>query len=418
MANVLNNYFTTIGPSLAANMTDPWLYTGYVFDCILYDDFHIENDELLKFLREIDITKSSAIDNISSRVIKDALIILIDQFKYILNLSFSTGIFPDSWKIAQITPLPKEGDLTCCNNYRPISLLPLPGKIAEKVVHNRLSYYLENNNILDKKQGGFRKNNSTINSVSEFSHEIYEAINNKNISLATFIDFSKAFDTVNHQILLEKLNICGIKNKNKNWIQNYLLHRKQSTVVNGSISDSTIVTCGVPQGSILGPLLFLVYINDLSHKVNNTSMYLYADDRVLLSTENCIHTCTVNMQRDLIIIAKWCRSNKLSLNIKKTKCMLFGSRVRLKRLRQPTLYINNTSIDFVHQYKYLGVILDSHLTFNKHLNNIIKITAHKINLLSKVRQYLTEFASITIYKTMILPYFDYGDILFINCSKK
>ena len=124
MANVLNNYFTTIGPSLASNMTDPWLYNGHVFDCILFDDFHIEREELLKLLREIDITKSSAIDNISSRVMKDALIILIDQFKYILNLSFSTGIFPNSWKIAQITPLPKEGDLACCNNYRPISLLP------------------------------------------------------------------------------------------------------------------------------------------------------------------------------------------------------------------------------------------------------------------------------------------------------
>ena len=274
------------------------------------------------------------------------------------------------------------------------------------------------NNILNKKQGGFRKNNSTINSVSEFSHEIYEAINQKNISLATFIDFSKAFDTVNHQILLEKLNICGIKNKNKNWIQNYLSNRKQSTVVNGSTSDLLNVTCGVPQGSILGPLLFLIYINDLSHMVNNTSMYLYADDTVLLSNNPCINTCTENMQRDLIIIAKWCQSNKLSLNIKKTKCMLFGSRVRLKRTRQPKLYINNTLVDFVHQYKYLGVILDSHLTFNKHLNNIIKITAHKINLLAKIRQYLTEFASITIYKTMILPYFDYGDILFINSSKK
>ena len=105
---------------------------------------------------------------------KDALIPLIDQFKYILNLSFTTGVFPNNWKVAQITPLPKEGDLTCCNNYRPISLLPLPGKIAEKIVHHRLSEYLENNNILNKKQGGFRKNNSTINSVSEFSHEIYD----------------------------------------------------------------------------------------------------------------------------------------------------------------------------------------------------------------------------------------------------
>ena len=147
-------------------------------------------------------------------------------------------------------------------------------------------------------------------------------------------------------------------------------------------------------------------------------MYLYADDTVLLSTNNNILTCKNNMQLDLTRIAAWCRRNKLSLNIKKTKCMLFGSRVRLKNSRCPRLIINNVNIDFVHQYKYLGVILDPHLTFNKHLNNIIKITAHKINLLSKVRQYLTESASLTIYKTMILPYFDYGDILFINSPVK
>ena len=412
MANILNEYFTNIGPSLAANMKDPWAYDGNIFDCTLQDNFYVQNDELHDLLQNIDITKSSAIDHISSKVMKDALITLIDQFKFVLNLSFATGSFPNSWKRAQITPLPKEGDLTCCNNYRPISLLPLPGKIAEKIVHSRLTDYLENNNILNKKQGGFRKNNSTINSVSEFSHEIFEAINSKNISLATFSDFSKAFDTVNHKILIAKLKICGIIN------QNYLFNRKQCTVVNGSISNLLTVNCGVPQGSILGPLLFLIYINDLSHMVTNTSMYLYADDTVLLSADNCINNCTNNMQRDLNIITLWCRKNKLSLNIKKTKCMLFGSRVRLKRTKRLNLYINNTSIDFVHQYKYLGVILDSHLTFNKHLNNIIKITAHKINLLAKVRQYLTEFASVTIYKTMILPYFDYGDILFMNSSKK
>ena len=189
-------------------------------------------------------------------------------------------------------------------------------------------------------------------------------------------------------------------------------------MVNGTISNLSPITCGVPQGSILGPLLFLIYINDLSLVVTNTSMYLYADDSVLLSTNKCINTCTNNMQRDLVIIANWCHSNKLSLNIKKNKCMLFVSSVRLKRIRHPKLYINNKSIDFVHQYKYLGVILDPHLTFNKHLNNMIKITAYKINLLSKVRQYLTEFVSITIYRTILLPYFDYGDILFINSTKK
>ena len=147
-------------------------------------------------------------------------------------------------------------------------------------------------------------------------------------------------------------------------------------------------------------------------------MYLYADDTVLLSTNKDVNICYDNMQADLFLINTWCRRNKLSLNIKKTKCMLFGSRVKLKNTRCPKLTINNVNIDFVHQYKYLGVVLDPHLTFNKHLNNIIKITAHKINLLAKVRQYLTETASLTIYKTMILPYFDYGDILFINSQKK
>ena len=128
---------------------------------------------------------------------------LIDEFRYILNLSFTQGIFPDNWKIAQITPLPKNGDLSLCNNYKPIALLPLPGKIAEKIIHTRLNDYLETNDILnEKKQGDFRKNNSTINSVSEFTHEMLTAINSTDISLAPCIDCSKSFDTVNHKVLL------------------------------------------------------------------------------------------------------------------------------------------------------------------------------------------------------------------------
>ena len=418
MANQMNEYFTTTGPSLAANMNDPWVHSGPILDTSLVDIFHVEHVELIELLSDIDFTKSSAIEYLSSTILKDALITLIDQFRFILNLSFSQGIFPDKWKISQITPLPKDGDLSLCNNYRPISLLPLPGKIAEKIAHSRISQYLETNEILNKKQGGFRKNNSTINSVSEFTHEIFTAINSTNISLATLIDFSKAFDTVNHQILFKKLKHYGIQNKNLEWLQNYLLNRQQCTSVNGSTSDLSDITCGVPQGSILGPLLFLIYINDLSDVISNTSMYLYADYTVLLSINKDIHDCYTNIQSDLAHINLWCRRNKLSLNIKKTKCMLFGSRVRLKNSRCPKLNINDVNIDFVHQYKYLGVILDPHLTFNKHLNNIIKITAHKINLLAKVRQYLTETASLRIYKTMILPYFDYGDILYDSSSKK
>ena len=356
MANTLNHFFTTIGPSLACNMNDPWAYAGPNIDLTLNDTFYVETNELLKILGDIDCTKSSAIAHVNSRVLKDALICLIDQFKHLLNLSFRLGIFPNDWKKALITPLPKDGDLTMCNNYRPISLLPLPGKIAEKIAHNRLMEYFENNELLNKKQGGFRKNNSTVNSISEFTHEIFTAINNKYISLATFIDFSKAFDTVNHTILLEKMKIYRIKNENFQWIQNYLTNRQQSTIVNGIASDKMDITCGVPQGSILGPLLFLIYINDLSCIATNTSMYLYADDTVLLTNDDNIDDCKNSMQRDIIKIANWCRSNKLSLNIKKTKCMLFGSRERLKNTVCPNIYINDILLDSVHQYKYLGVI--------------------------------------------------------------
>ena len=151
MANMMNNYFTTIGPSLAANTNDPWIYNGPLLNTVLQDTFHVEHYELLKILQDIDITKSSAIEFISSKIVKDALITLIDEFRCILNVSFTKGSFPDKWKIAQITSLPKDGDLSLCNNYRPISVLPLPGKITEKIVHARLSDYLETNNILDKK---------------------------------------------------------------------------------------------------------------------------------------------------------------------------------------------------------------------------------------------------------------------------
>ena len=171
----------------------------------------VDRLELLKLLKDLNTTKSSAIEKLSSRLVKDLLVCLIDQFVFLVNLSFRTGKFPTDWKKAIIIPLPKDGDLSICHNYRPISLLPVPGKIIEKIYHSRLMSYLEDDHILTEKQGGFRKNNSTINTVTNFTHEIYSAINNHKISLTTFIDFSKAFDTVNHEIVLAKVKLFGIK---------------------------------------------------------------------------------------------------------------------------------------------------------------------------------------------------------------
>ena len=259
----MNDFCVSIGPKLSQKWgQSQWSYHG-IYSNNEIPEMTTNNIEVRQLCLLIDITKSSAIPGLSSRILKDAFLCLIPQITFIFNLSFSTQIFPDEWKLTNVIPLPKEGDLTKCTNYRPISLLPLPGKLLEKIVHDRISNYLENHTLLDPNQGGFRKNNSTINSISNFTDHIYNSINEKQVSISIVIDFSKAFDNVNHKMLLEKLEHLGIKHKSLLWIKNYLTNRRQRTLINNVYSDYGKIECGVPQGSILGPLLFFVYFKKL-----------------------------------------------------------------------------------------------------------------------------------------------------------
>ena len=196
-------------------------------------------------------------------------------------------------------------------------MLPLPGKLIEKIVHNRISNFLETHTLLDPNQGGFRKNNSTINSIANYIDNIYESINEKKLSLSVYIDFSKAFDIVNHTILKQKLHHLGVKNNTLLWVDSYLQNRKQCTMINNVYSSYKTIQCGVPQGSTLGPLLFLIYINDLRNCLKSSKSYLYADDTVLVESCIDIYTSYLNLQSDLDNIANWCKGNKLTINIKK-----------------------------------------------------------------------------------------------------
>ena len=188
-------------------------------------------------------------------------------------------------------------------------------------------------------------------------------------------------------------------------------------MVNGIESDFEAITCGVPQGSVLGPLLFLIYINDLCNTIVNCKTYLYADDTVLVISDPDIYTAYMHLQSDLDNVANWCKGNKLSINVKKTKGMVLGTRSMVKkRFIIPKLKIQGNTIDYVFQYKYLGVTIDEILSFRAHLNNTIKLVAHKITTLNKIRCYISDDAAIKLYKTMILPYMDYGDIFFMNAN--
>ena len=282
-----------------------------------------------------------------------------------------------------------------------------------------MSKYCENNNILNENQGGFRKNHSTIPTVALYTNKLFKAINHKNISIATYIDFSKAFDTVDYQILLRKLNRVGIEGNVKRLIKNYLENRQQKTIANDIESGFAYTACGVPQGSVLGRLLFLIYINDLCGVIKRCDTFLYADDTVLVTNEPDIYTAHMNLQSDLDNVANWCKGNRLSINIRKTKSMVIGTRSMVKRRNViPRLKIDTygKTIDYFFQYKCLGVIVDETLSFHSHLKNTIKLVAHKVFLFHKIRTNMTESASIKTYKTMILPYFDYGDIFFMNAS--
>ena len=411
-ATFINDYFTNIGPNLASKFNEKWKYFGEEIDNTL-DDIKIIEGYVFDFVREINICKSSGFKEISSKCLRDALLVLIPQLSYIFELAIKTGIFPDKWKIATIVPIFKGGNKEDVANYRPVSLLPVTGKIFEKILHYQLVNFLDDNDFLSDKQNGFRKDRSTLGSIVNFTSDIFEAINDRKFIVAAFIDLKKAFDTVNHKILLEKLFLAGIKGKLLNLLSNYLTNRYQKTISNGNLSELNKITCGVPQGSILGPLFFLIYINDLKGILNNNSFHLYADDTVIYCMNENIHIAEKELQLVLDKFSKWCKINALTINTSKTKTMVFGSRHKLKNIHKPELLINEEKIQLVPTYKYLGVHLDQTLNFKYHLESLISNITFKLYMFSKIRRFLNEKCAIIVYKTMLIPFYDYCDIVYM-----
>ena len=235
------------------------------------------------------------------------------------------------------------------SNYRPISLLPLLSKLIEKRIHKRIYQYLDDYNLLDHGQGGFRPKHSTAKTCSHFVNDLYTAINNNKCTIAVYVDAMKAFDTVNHSILLKQMYKLGIKGKILDWVNNYLTKRYQRTLANNVISKEKLITCGVPQGSILGPLLFVIYINDISNAISNSKVSLYV---IYISHSDYITAVHV-IQSDLAGVHSWCDSNKLTINCKKTKFCLYGMRsiICTGKMLDIKLSLNNQILEQVCSYK-------------------------------------------------------------------
>ena len=413
VSSYINNYFAGIGTKLAKKLNEPWSFDGEVCS-VEMEDFITNAGEIVELCKGLNLTKSSAIDGMSTMVIKDVFLAIPEQIAYLFNTSIDRRVVPNKWKIGTIVPLPKGGDKNNVTNLRPVSLLPLPGKLLEKVMHKRISKYLEVNNILSSFQGGYRKNHSMVQTIADFTDDILRERNVARFTLAIYIDLKKAFDTVDHTILVNKLERYGISDKTVKWMKDYLSNRKQRTLANWIMSSIENVTCGVPQGSILGPLMFLIYVNDVERSCSHSRVRLYADDTVLYASGTNIKTGVEHLQKDLNSYAEWCMKNKLTINVSKTKCMLFSSQKKL--LKDVVLELDGEVLHKVSSYKYLGVTLDPLGNFELFVRNQLKTISYRIYQLSKLSHYLSKDALIKLYKSYILPIIDYGDVLYANTS--
>ena len=282
---------------------------------------------------QIYVNKSASIENLSTRVLQDAFEHIIPQLTHMFTCSLKMKLVPNEWKMATVVPIQKAGDKSNVNNLRPVSLLPLHGKLLEKPFHNKVSKYLDDNNLINDGQNWFRKGRSTVGMVAELTDDILLGIDNKNYTTAAFIDLRKAFDTVSHDILGQKLHKFGFYQSIIAWLRNYLTDRRQGC----KTSEYTDITCGVPQGSILGPMLFLLYINDIYIMLNRCKTILYADDTVVYATHTCEQTCYDWLCTDLVKLMGWFNSNRLTIDLDKTKLMLFATENMQKKALFPQI---------------------------------------------------------------------------------
>ena len=367
--------------------------------------------ETSRLVRKLKRNKSAGVDNLPPGYLKDIFDSIALPFTHILNLSLENGEVPYDFKIAKITPLFKSGSTKELGNYRPISVLPIMSKILEKIVHKQLIDYLEKNHMLSNSQFGFRPGRSTEQAVTSLTDHIRKEMDKGNYTGILYIDLSKAFDTISHGTVLSKLRSFGIIGTPKEWFINYLFNRRQSVYYDGVMSDYQPIYCGVPQGSILGPLLFLLHLNDVSEVIHHAKILKYADDTALLVSHKDVKVIETLLNTDFSNICHWLEENDLIINMKKgkTEFMIFGTNPRLKKLSNPPINLSyrNVPVFYTTTYTYLGVLLNSTLNLSEHLTKSFRKSAGRLRLLRRIRFAINSDTAAKIYNAMIIPLITY-----------
>ena len=407
-AECFNLYFTM-------QQTQPPLRFNQQLDPIEFlTENRLENiittrEEVLKILKGLDIGKATGPDGISSRMLKETSGAIADSLTELLNKSFEMGQVPKIWKEANLCPIFKKDDKTLVSNYRPISLLSCVGKIQERVVYQHLYKYLKENQLLTWKNSGFKELDSAINQLLYITDKIHKAIEAGKEICLVFLDVSKAFDRVWHSGLLHKARCMGIEGRLFDWLCDYLKDRKIRVVLNGQKSEWRNTTAGVPQGSILGPLLFLIFVNDITEGIES-DIHLFADDTSLLEIIDNYNDSIAKMNRDLERLSTWADRWLVTFNAAKTVYLKVSRKINATP--KPALKLKGENIKEVASHKHLGLTFNDSHTWTNHIENLVTKAAKCVGLLRRICCEVPRECLETLYKSMILPILEYGDIIF------
>ena len=416
IANAFNEYFSKIGSNLASNINcteDGQSYKVYLQNPTLkkFAFKKVNDNKVLSIINKLKNKKSRGADNISNQLLKTIKQELCKPLTIIINQMIETGVYPEKFKISKITPIYKKNERTNIANYRPNSLLPTLSKIFERVVHTQLYTYFDENKLLSEQQYGFREKHSTELAAVKLVDYINHEMDIGNTPEAIFIDLSKAFDTLNFDILIHKLQFYGLSGNSLALMKSYVTGRMQYILFNKTKSDLAIITTGIPQGSILGPLLFSIYVNDIINSSDKLQYLLYADDTTLYFNREHFtpHNANLEINNELNKVMNWLKLNKLSLNVQKTKYMTFHK--SQKNVTPLNLSIDDIPIDSVDEFNYLGIILHERLTWKNHINMVTNKIAKVSGILNRLKHIFPQNVLLSLYPTLIISHINYGMLL-------
>ena len=362
-------------------------------------------DEIHRSIADLKIGKANGIDDLSAEVFKISALAIVPYLQKLINQTFSQGEFPGCLKIAKVVPLFKPGSKTDVDNYRSISLLPVLSKVLEKIMYNRLIKVFYKNDRIYEKQFGFSSKHSTVDALIEITQNIRSGTDEQFNSV--MLGLRKAFDTINHYRLMAKPSQCGVRGIVKKWFQSYLRNRKQAVFVNDKCSNFEPINCGVPQISILGPVLVIIFLNGFPKCCPNVTTYLFADDANLIYCKK--KSLTSCIDKELMNVPSWMNLDGLAFNIPETQLLQFNH----------TSNVQSMGVNLVNgeSAKYLGIHIDTKLSFHSHIKHVVKKISKQLSVIARLRHYVPRGTLLKYYQTYIEPIITYG-LLVYSCTSR